>query len=731
MRHKYLILAGLALLALAFILAACGTTTEPTPCPTAAPCPDCPTCPEPPACPEPEPCPPPVVENVPFEDLWVSSGHADSETEAFRHWDEDDPPVVPESCAKCHTTTGYIDFIAADGSEYGVVDTSHDPAQGIQCIACHNDATLAMTSVVFPSGVEITGLGPEARCMQCHQGRASKVSVDTTLEGLGLTEDLDTVNEELGFINIHYYAAGATLYGTITKGGYEYDGKSYDFKNDHVAGYDTCVGCHNPHTLERKLDECAVCHTNVANDEDVRNIRMAGSLVDYDGDGDITEGVAFEIAGLQDLLLTAIQAYSSEVSGTPVVYDPARHPYFFTDANSDGVLDEGDTERYTSWTGRMLKAGYNYQTSLKDPGAFAHGGKYIIQLLYDSIEDLNTVLSTPIDLSNAHRIDAGHFAGSEEAFRHWDVDGEVPGGCAKCHSASGLPLYLKDGVNISAPLANGFNCATCHDNLSTFSRFVTDAVGFPSGAVLTFGEGEDANLCINCHQGRESTVSLNSAISRSGVGDDEISDALSFRNPHYFAAGATLFGTEAKGAYEFEGESYLGRNTRHPAAFQTCIQCHDAHALKINLQACSGCHGGMDSEEDLRTIRITAGDFDGDGDEAEGIAEEIATIDDQLYLAIQDYATNTVGTSIAFSGDRYPYWFIDANANSTVDPDEGDRYATWTPNLLRAAYNYTWVAKDPGAFAHNPLYIMQVLYDSIRNVGGDVSGITRPEVPAP
>jgi hypothetical protein len=671
------------------------------------------------------------VENVPFQELWLSSGHADSEAEAFRHWDEDDPKVVPESCAKCHTTTGFIDFVGADGSEYGVVNTTHDPSNGIECIACHNEGTVNMTSVVFPSGVEVTGLGPEARCMQCHQGRASKVSIDSTLEELSLTEDLDTVNEEIGFVNIHYYAAGATLYGTITKGGYEYDGKAYDSKNDHVAGYDTCVGCHNPHTLERKLDECAVCHTGVASDEDVRNIRMNGSLVDYDGDGDITEGISFEIAGLQELLLPAIQAYANEIAGTPVVYNPAAHPYFFIDANADGVTDDGDTERYASWTGRMLKAAYNYQTSIKDPGAFAHGGKYIIELLYDSIEDLNTVLSSPVDLSNAHRIDAGHFAGSEEAFRHWDEDGEVEGGCAKCHSATGLPLYLKEGVNISAHPANGFNCATCHDNLSTFTRFVTNEVEFPSGAVVTFGEGVDANLCINCHQGRESTVSINAAIGRAGVGDDEVSDALSFRNPHYFAAGATLFGTEAKGAYEYEGQTYLGRNTRHPEAFQTCVQCHDAHALQVKLEACAGCHTGVDSEEALRTIRINPGDFDGDGNEAEGIAEEIATFDEQLYLALQNYATNTAGTSIAFDGGRYPYWFIDANANGTADPEEGDRYATWTPNLLRAAYNHTWVAKDPGAFAHNPFYIMQVLYDSISNIGGDVSALTRPEVPAP
>ena len=68
-----------------------------------------------------------------------------------------------------------------------------------------------------------------------------------------------------------------------------------------------------------------------------------------------------------------------------------------------------------------------------------------------------------------------------------------------------------------------------------------------------------------------------------------------------------------------------------------------------------------------------------------------------------------------------------------IDADEvnGDnRYTTWTPRLLRAAYNYQYVTKDPGAYAHNPYYIIQVLQDSLESLGGDVSSMMRPEVEA-
>lgn len=731
MKSKYLLI-GLFLLVAALALAACGTATpEPTQAPPPQPTQACPEVPEAPECPVP---PEPVVAEVPFEEAWASSPHNDAVAEAFIHWNEEDPAEVPASCAKCHSTPGYQDFLGLDGTEFGVVDNPAPIGSTVECAACHNEVTLEMTSVVFPSGIEVTDLGDQARCMQCHQGRSSTVQVAAAIEEAGLTGDPDTISEELGFINIHYYAAAATRLGTEAKGGFEYEGKSYDARFDHVAGYDSCQDCHNPHTLELKVEECSVCHTDVASAEDLENIRMQGSLVDYDGDGDVSESIQAELDGMRAMLLQAIRAYASEVSGTPIAYSEQTHPYFFIDGDDNGEVDEGEAVRdnmFVAWTPRLVKAAYNYQTSLKDPGAFAHGGKYMIELMYDSIEDLNQALSTPVDLSTAHRVDAGHFASSEEPFRHWDEEGEVPGTCARCHSAQGLPTYLKDGTNVSVHPASGLNCATCHNDLSTFTRFEVGAVTFPSGAQLDLGDS-DANLCLNCHQGRESSVSLQAAIDRAGVGDDEVSEALRFRNPHYFAAGATRFGTEAKGAYEYPGQTYNGL-FGHVDAFVLCTQCHDTHGLTIRVEGCGACHAGVEGEEDLQNIRLDptgqAIDYDGDGDTSEGIAGEVQTMDDTLYAAIQAYAAETAGSPIAYNPASYPYWFIDANANGTADADEGDGYASWTPRLLKAAYNFTWVSKDPGAFAHNNEYVMQFLYDSINDIGGDVSGMTRPTPP--
>ena len=661
---------------------------------------------------EEEAAPPPVKPapfKVPFRQAWQESAHADFESEAKRHWDEDDPQVVSADCAKCHSEGGALEFFGADGSEPGVVENDHPVNTVISCIACHSKETMNWDTVVFPSGAEITGLGTEARCMECHQGRAAKQTVDGKIEEAGLVEDPDAVSEDLGFTNIHYYAAAASMYGTFAQGGYQYDGNTYDAKFRHVEGYETCVSCHSPHTLEVKAEDCVECH----DEGDLQDYRMISSASDYDGDGDVEEGIYYEIEGLQEMLYEGIQAYAAEVSGAPIIYDSHAYPYFFNDTNANGEVDEGEgiyPNRYASWTPRLSKAAYNYQTSKKDPGAFSHGGKYIIQLLYDSIEDLNESLATPINLSAASRGDAGHFDGSTEAFRHWDEDGEVSGRCAKCHSADGLPTYIHNGANVATEIANGFMCVTCHNEEEWPALYAVEEVTFPSGATVSF-EDTTSNMCLECHQGRESTASVDRRIGDSA--DDEVAEGLGFANIHYFAAGATLFGDEVQGAYQFDGKEYVGHNAHVPGA-ATCADCHSVHELEVKAEECADCHGEY---EDLADIRMDSTDYDGDGDTSGGIDSEIAGMTEALYAAILAYAEGTEGVSpIEYNPARYPYFFDNA----------GERYSTWTPALLRAAYNYQYAKKDPGAFAHNAKYLLQVLYDSIEHVGGDVSAMTRP-----
>ena len=114
-----------------------------------------------------------------------------------------------------------------------------------------------------------------------------------------------------------------------------------------------------------------------------------------------------------------------------IVYDDATYPYFLQDKDNNGQADKNDKGAaiaYPNWTARLLEAAYNLQMSVKDPGAFAHGPKYIFDLLYDSTADLNTKLTAKVDMSKMHRDDYAHFAGDTQPFRDWDSTGIVPAG---------------------------------------------------------------------------------------------------------------------------------------------------------------------------------------------------------------------------------------------------------------------------------------------------------------
>jgi hypothetical protein len=662
--------------------------------------------------------------------LFAESGHADSTAEAFRHWDEDDPPVVPTSCAKCHALGGFQDF-AADG----VVDSEAQPAE-FDCDLCHTGAEggplRTFASVTFPSGAVIENLGFEAVCMQCHQGRASTTSVDGAIAGAGVGDD--TPSSRLRFSNIHYFAAAATMYGTLVRGGYQYAGKTYDAKFAHVDGYAECIDCHEPHSLEVRTERCDTCHPYVKGAAQLHDIRWFGSLTDYDGDGNMSEGIFYEVEGFKAKLYSAILAYGANVVGVPIGYESHTYPYFFTDANANGVIDPAEANygnRYTSFTPRLLRACYNYQVVQKDPGGFAHGGKYLIELMYDSLEDLNSMIGGVVSMAGMHRGDEGHFDGSTEAWRHWDEDGEVPSRCARCHSATGLAEFLATGGNAEAAhLANGMLCTTCHTSPPSLYR--ADQIEFPSGE---FGDlGDSSNLCMACHQGRASKLDVDSKIA-GGPGP------YSFTNIHYFPAAAVFFGYEVHGGYEYAGKVYAGRQPypNHMGKFDTCVECHMgtmanyshnvAHPNKTN---CVGCHGqdisqpypggdpAMFSFEHIRPANIP--DYDGDGNKSEALKSEIQGLEAALYAQMQAYGF-AIGNPIVYNSHRYPYYFKDSNGNGLADPGESSRYS-FNAKMLKAAYNYQMTLKEPHGFIHNARYVAQLLVDSIQDLGGNIAPYT-------
>lgn len=670
-----------------------------------------------------------VATEIPNSTKWLGSGHADRTAEAFNHWNSETPPEVPTSCAKCHSTPGFRDFIGDDGSAADKVDKAAAVGTVINCTACHNPTASKLSHVVFPSGVKVENLGPEARCMTCHQGRSSTDQVDKAITDAAVTGD-DTVSSNLNFLNIHYYAAGATLNAGRVRGGYQYTGQTYDWRFRHAKGLDTCVDCHDPHSLEVRIDECKKCHTAVSAAADLKKIRMIDSNRDYDGDGNTTEGIYDEMVGLQALLLEAIQGYAKDKSlGSAICYDKASYPYFFKDTDGDGTCSATEAvsaNGFDKWTARLVRAAYNYQVSQKDPGAFAHNAKYIIQLLYDSISDLNTVLTTSkVDLSKAVRNDFGHFNGAGEPARHWDEDEEVEGSCAKCHSGSeGFRFYLKYGTNITVDEPdNGLDCYTCHQLDTTASSPWTlvsvDSVTYPSNKTIT-NVGAKGNICSTCHSGRESKATVDARIA---------SGSLGFRNVHYLPAAAVKNGADAQVGYEYTGKTYA-KAWKH-AAGDDCTYCHDPKLSKHTFQVadaftkCTACHGAAAKPEEIR-MPLHNKDYDGDGSSTEPLADEVTTLSAALLAQIQISAG---ANKICYDAGSYPYWFKDTDGDGSCSAAEAvfaNGYGSWTAALMKAAFNYQLSRKEPGAWAHNFDYIVELLIDSIADLGGATTSYIRP-----
>ena len=375
-----------------------------------------------------------------------------------------------------------------------------------------------------------------------------------------------------------------------------------------------------------------------------------------------------------------------------------------------------------------------YTTDLSDPSDDTNAGRMEYTGPF-SVGDDNTVLKffampTEGDATDvategytfesgigADWAESGHGDIAAEAWRHWDFDDppEIPTFCAKCHSEDGFKDWAMDGTVDSAVtnLPYGLECTACHDfpgtlydDLATYTQL--DHVEFPSGDTATLASSN--NLCISCHQGRNSKVQVDGATPNDEMQDPDY-ESYDFINIHYYPAAASLFGNEVQGAYQYlDPEEYVSRNTfpSHPDSLSTCVGCHmredeSNHTWFPDLARCLECHDG----DNFTTLS---------GSPAINYAA-IMTATDELFAEIEDYAAN-LGYPLIYASN-YPYFFND-NGQGPIYPN---RYRNFDVTLLRAAYNYQYARKDPCGYLHNGTYMRQVLHDSIVDLGGTPSDI--------
>jgi hypothetical protein len=274
------------------------------------------------------------------------------------------------------------------------------------------------------------------------------------------------------------------------------------------------------------------------------------------------------------------------------------------------------------------------------------------------------------------------------------------------------------------------------------------AVTIFNGAKGTAAQ-DDSFVCMTCHRARESklTVEANDPTGATGT------FILTTRSPHHLPAGAVLYGSKAAVGYQYTGQTYaqrwdhdLGYTNAYPATSAPkarCTYCHmegGTHEFVAKLTAtCAGCHTATSIDE-LTPFARPEDNYD--NDPLTKPKAELGVFAARLQTAIQNYAkaAKTAGTT----GAEWVLWYNrgdnplstassnfykDGNHSGVLELSElvSANTPKWDTKGYRATFNNLLWMEFPQAWAHNPKYILQILYDSANDLDPTtVVGLTRP-----
>jgi hypothetical protein len=532
-------------------------------------------------------------------------------------------------CNTCHnpqtilgTATGY----ALNSHKFASGKTP--PIDGVTaiCAQCHDGArpkyNIAQLSSVLGSN---SSVGADQQLTTSNaQVRAHYLSAASIIEGSAAAGAYQYAGNIYTAANEHGGAAKCTFCHNAHTG---------ELPPDSAAAPATI----NPWEIGAK---CGGCHFDELSGAPVRTLlqiddqRQFGFEGDIDGDLAI-KGLKLEIDGLGAKLLVAIQAYGKNVAGTGAIctadnkwfYDNGRTTNVGTSTAGNGICEQaeilsgcsvgvpdpakpgsnlqsptqaqceavttpvqgvwqGADNSYVTFTPRLLKATFNYLMYQTDPGAWAHNPRYMVEILYDTIADLNVGLGDAF-VSNGKRAFSGHFGAAEDPSPYaamiyhgganaktgevLPVMGFTSGACYQCHGGTaGLAEYLKAPTAPAWPAAttpatsapyvayqvDAMQCSACHTFNGTDMKGVRSDVTtiyFPPQKVPTATPNPGvvqlaaANtppsfaVCANCHSGRENGQSIWNKIQYGGTATGGTTTTVTFAN--------TTYGTDAfKGA---------------------------------------------------------------------------------------------------------------------------------------------------------------------------------------
>jgi hypothetical protein len=373
--------------------------------------------------------------NIAINKQWAASGLGDTTSGARVNYDFKTrgtyEPVnlsFQYFCVRCHTTTGFINYVKSGFSDqtpfagpgYAVVQNipgvaeknSPDKSKEVtNCDACHDDASGRTYSFKLRSvppvrvyynysaaGTNPTvkindnnslvfypDAGPSNMCIPCHAGRGTGQLIKTAA-GLGLNF------QNASRIGGHDFSGGATLF---KQSGYEYAGRDYSTP---AHFYHDRIGLANFQGTGSK-GPCITCHMNSDESHSFMPVKFKAIF-----------GTISSISSK-----SCEKCHFGPIAWTPEALQAKKFGFraalaalqrlqivkgiFTVNVSSSGAVSYSTTKKwakpanaklYANGTGPdSMGASFNYDVLKNDWGCFAHNSIYVKRLIYDAIDWLN------------------------------------------------------------------------------------------------------------------------------------------------------------------------------------------------------------------------------------------------------------------------------------------------------------------------------------------------------
>lgn len=347
-----------------------------------------------------------------------------------------------DDCVRCHTTTGYINYVESDFQDIRAWGTSGMETGGdraremIACPVCHEPTPFnsfdgtetdewgsplqsAFTRRVVPQvtvyynysaqgspRVLVKSLLPEQgasnNCIICHSGTRAGSTLKQIAAKVGAAGSFWNAAQ---FIAPHGMSGAGILYA---KSGYTYpttSNRNYAPSNGfaHPAiddpywgGQGACVGCHlytdKPHLFSPVSKTNGIITRISAFDQVCYECHDGGNQP-----GDLSDPARMDAK--QQGFISSLKALSAALAGKEIYYNSNLSPYFFN--VSDPAQQGPVNSYYTNWnsfynpvtklfTGSdLMGAAFNLRLLWTDSGAYTHNSLYSKRLIYDSLDFLD------------------------------------------------------------------------------------------------------------------------------------------------------------------------------------------------------------------------------------------------------------------------------------------------------------------------------------------------------